>query len=302
MSDEKKKQLYDQYGHAGIDSKFSTEDIFRGADFSSIFGQGGFGDIFEHFFSDGMSGRGSRADRRRVGEDIQMKIMITLEEACSGSEKDIFLTRYDNCNKCNGSGAEPGSSKVICQTCQGQGAVRSGLGFISFSQTCPNCNGEGRIIKNRCKQCSGQGRVKGKKKLKVTIPKGVDNGSVLRLKEEGHFAGDGRGDFYLYTAINPHHKFVREGDNIKFKVKVPLTKAILGSEIDVSTLHGQVRMKVPEGTQPNSVFRLKGKGMPNLRTKRLGDEFVEIEIEIPTNLSRKEQKIIKEFAILRREN
>lgn len=303
LSDDKKKQLYDQYGHAGIDSKFSTEDIFRGADFSSIFGQGGgFGDIFEQFFSDGRSGRGSRGARRQVGEDIQMKIEITLEEACFGVEKDVSLMRYDNCSSCNGSGAASGSSKVTCQTCQGQGAVRSGLGFISFSQTCPNCNGEGKIIKNRCKQCSGQGRVKGKKKLKVTIPKGVDNGSVLRLKEEGHFAGDGRGDFYLYTAISPHNIFIREGDNIKFKVKVPLTKAILGSEIDVLTLHGVVRMKVPVGTQPNSVFRLKGKGITNLRTKHLGDEFVEIEIAIPTNLSKKEQKLIKELADLRKEN
>ena len=309
LSDPQKKQLYDQYGHAGIDSRYSTEDIFRGADFSSIFGGmgGGFADIFEHIFSDfgsdvfGGSSRAGRASRRRRGEDIQLQISITLQEASFGTEKDVSFYRYDNCSRCNGSGAEPGSSKTTCPSCKGRGAVSSGLGFISFSQTCPTCGGEGKIIKNRCRECQGQGRAKSRKNLKVTIPQGVDTGSVLRLKEEGHFGGQARGDLYIYIEVKAHPTFRREGDNIKCKVKIGVTQAILGSEIEVPTLVGRVKMKIPPGTQPNTIFRLKGKGIVNLRSKRLGDELVEAEIDIPKRLSSREKKLIEEWKKIRRE-
>ncbi|MFA7677597.1 MAG: DnaJ domain-containing protein, partial [Candidatus Omnitrophota bacterium] len=177
LSDPKKKQLYDQYGHAGIDSRYSTEDIFKGADFSSIFGGGGgnFSDIFEHIFADsgfdifGSGGRGQR--RQKSGSDIQLRIAITLEEVSTGVEKDISYNRYDACPSCKGTGAESGSGKIACSTCKGSGAVRSGMGFISFTQECPSCHGTGQIIKNRCKNCSGQGVVRAKKNLKVNIPK-----------------------------------------------------------------------------------------------------------------------------------
>jgi len=308
LSDSQKKQLYDQYGHAGIDSRYSTEDIFRGADFSSIFGGrgGGFSDIFESIFSDfgadifgGGGGRGSH--RRQAGEDLQLQVTISLEEASFGAEKQVSYYRYDNCSRCKGSGAEPGSSKVTCATCKGKGAVSSGLGFISFSQTCPNCGGQGQVVKNRCRECSGQGRIRSKKNIKVTIPQGVDKGSVLRLKEEGNFAGQARGDLYIYIDVKPHSVFIREGDNVRCKAKIGVVAAILGSEIEVPTLAGKVKMKIPAGTQPNTVFLLKGKGIANLRTKRLGDELVEADIDIPKKLSSREKKLLEEWRNLRRE-
>jgi molecular chaperone DnaJ len=308
LSDPQKKQLYDQYGHAGIDSRYSTEDIFRNADFSSIFGQmggGGFGDIFEHIFGDSggdiFSGGGrSSTSRRRQGEDIQLQAYITLEEAAFGGEKDVSFYRYQDCPSCNGSGSEPGSSKTTCPTCGGRGAVRSGLGgFISFSQTCPNCQGAGQVIKNPCRTCSGQGRIKGKKNLKVTIPQGVDKGSVLRLRNEGHYGSGGRGDLYIHIDVKPHARFRREGDNIRCKVTIDVLMAIMGGEIDVPTLVGSAKMKIPPGTQPNTVFRLKGKGISNLRSKRLGDELIEVAVEIPKRLSSREKKLLSEWEKLR---
>jgi molecular chaperone DnaJ len=308
LSDSKKKQLYDQYGHAGIDSRYSTEDIFRGADFSSIFGNsgGGFGDIFEHIFGDAggdiFSGASnSGRSRRRAGEDIQLQVSITLEQAAFGTEKDVSYYRHDDCTRCHGSGAEPGSSKTVCTTCSGQGSVRSGLGgFISFSQVCPKCQGAGQLIKNLCRGCSGAGRIKNKKNIKVTIPQGVDRGSVLRLRAEGHYGSGQRGDLYIYIDVKQHLKFTREGDNIRCKIRIDVLTAILGAEIDVPTLVDSVKMKIPAGTQPHTVFRLKGKGISNLRTKRVGDELVETEIEIPKRLSSKERKLLGEWAELRK--
>lgn len=304
LSDPQKKKLYDQYGHAGIDSRYSTEDIFRSANFSDIFGNSGFGDIFEQFFSDfgfGGTTRTAYRSRQRKGEDMQLEIVISLEEAHTGVEKPVSFWRYDNCTACNGSGIEAGSSKVKCTTCNGQGAVRSGLGFISFAQTCPTCNGEGKITKNPCRSCSGAGRIKVKKDLKVNIPRGVDTGSVLRLKEEGSYGSGGRGDLYIHIGVRTHTLFIREGDYIRCKVNVSIIKAILGGEIEVPTLDGKVKMKVPAGTQPNTIFRLKNKGMMNLRTKRIGDELVEVEVEVPKRLSFRERKIIEEWSKIRNE-
>ena len=309
LSDPQKKQLYDQYGHSGIDSRYTTEDIFRGADFSSIFGNrgGGFGDIFEHIFGDvggdifSGSGSAGRSRRRQQGEDIQLQASITLEEAAFGSEKDVSYYRYDDCQQCHGSGVEAGSSKTTCSTCGGRGAVRSGLGgFIAFSQTCPNCQGSGEIIKNPCRTCSGQARIKNKKNLKVTIPQGVDKGSVLRLRAEGNYADGGRGDLYIYIDVKPHTRFIREGDNIRCKMTIDVVAAIMGAEIEAPTLAGRVKMKIPPGTQPNTVFRLKGKGIVNLRSKRLGDELVEVEVEIPRRLAPKEKKLLTEWEQMRK--
>lgn len=307
LSDPQKKQLYDQYGHSGIDSRYSTEDIFRGADFSSIFGgAGGIGDIFEQLFGgsgfDIFGGRSSSRSRKGSGEDIQIQVSISLEEVSSGAEKDITFGRYNKCQTCNGSGAAAGSSKEVCATCRGTGTVRAGLGgFISFAQTCLNCGGEGWIIKNPCRSCSGQGRIKATKKLKVSIPKGVDTGSILRLRNEGNFAGNGRGDLYVYVNVRSHPLFVRDRDNIHCKVEVGVLQAVLGAEIDVPTLYGRVKMKIPAGTQPDTVFRLKNKGITNLRTKRLGDELVVVEVKIPKKLSLREKRLFKELAKLQQQ-
>ncbi|MCK9573924.1 MAG: molecular chaperone DnaJ [Candidatus Omnitrophica bacterium] len=306
LSDSGKKQLYDQYGHAGVDSRYSTEDIFKNADFSDIFrgrqgaAQGDFGSIFEEFFSDlgfgGFESSGRQQGRRRHGEDIQIEMMVTLEEAAFGAEKEISFYHFENCSQCNGSGAQPGSKKETCPTCRGRGVVSSGMGFISFSQTCPTCRGEGATFKNRCSKCSGQGRIKTKKQVKVTIPQGVDDGSVLRLKGEGNYGEGGYGELYLHIGVKPHILFQRQGDDVRCKVKINVFKAMLGAEFEVPTLSGNVKMNIPSGTQPNAVFRLKGKGIANLRTKRLGDELVEVEIEIPKRLSVNERDVLLEIA------
>ncbi|MEI8348744.1 MAG: molecular chaperone DnaJ [Candidatus Omnitrophota bacterium] len=306
LSDPQKKELYDRYGHAGVDARYTQEDIFKGTNFSDIFrdlgggGSSGSG-IFDEFFSDlGFdvfgSGGSRRGQRHRGGEDVHYEMAISLEEAYSGLEKELSFYRYENCHQCNGSGAQPGSKKEACPTCRGRGVVTSGMGFISFSQTCPSCRGEGAIAKNRCSKCSGEGRIKVKKNIKVTIPSGVDTGSVLRLRDEGNFGPGGYGDLYLHIEVKPHYLFVREGDIVTCKVKISVFKALLGTEIEVPTLSGNVKMAIPGGTQPNSTFRLKGKGMPNLRTKRAGDELVEVEVEITKKLSTQERSVLLELA------
>jgi len=308
LSDPKKKELYDQYGHSGVDSRYSTEDIFKNADFSDMFrGRGDLGSIFEDLFSgfsfEDIGGGGSgRTARRRHGEDVHFEMAITLEEAALGTEKEISFYHYENCSQCKGTGAQPGSKKETCPTCRGRGVVSSGMGFISFSQTCPSCRGEGAIVKNRCVKCSGEARVKVKKQVKVTIPQGVDTGSILRLREEGNYGDGGFGDLYLHISVKPHHKFEREGDDIKCKITISVFKAMLGAEVEVPTLFGDVKMNIPAGTQPSSTFRLRGKGLANLRTKRLGDELVEVGIEIPKKLSLREKNLLIELAKAKGEN
>lgn len=307
LSDPQKRSLYDQYGHAGIDSRFTTEDIFRGADFSWVFkdlGDFGFGgSIFEEIFSDfGFDFFGSRRRKRQTrGEDIHYETQITLEEAAKGVQRTISFSRYEECSRCRGAGAEPGSTKTTCPTCRGRGVVSSGFGFISLSQTCPSCRGEGAMISKPCSKCRGQGAIKVNKSVKVSIPAGVDTGSIVRLREEGHFGKSGYGDLYLHIVVKKHSVFERVANNIKCRVKVGIVKACLGGEIEVPTLNGPVKMRIPGGTQPNTIFRLKGKGIPDLRTKKVGDEFVEVLVEIPKSLSSKEKNLLIELEKLRRE-
>lgn len=307
LSDPKKKQLYDQYGHAGVDSRYTQEDIFRGANFSDIFGDRGFEDVFGNIFSDfGFDIFGGSSRRRRSGyhqasgEHIQARVKITLEEAASGSKKEIAYYRFEPCNTCSGSGVKPGSSKITCTLCKGAGAVRSGMGFISVSQTCPNCRGRGKVIKDRCRNCAGEGRVKKEHKLKVRIPKGAKDGSILRLKGEGSFLGGQRGDLYLHVVLAPHFKFKREGNNLRYQTKISALEAILGTEIEVPTLQNRVKMKIPSGTQPDTVFRLKNKGLPEVNSAQTGDQLVEVGVEIPKKVSRKERKLFEEIIKLRK--
>jgi len=306
LSDEKKKVLYDQYGHSGIDSRYSTEDIFKSADFSDFFGGGG-GGIFEDLFSDlgfevfgGSSG--TRARRRRQGEDTEYQISLSLEEAACGGEKEISFHRYDNCPPCNGTGAQAGSDKETCRMCRGRGMVATSMGFMNVSQTCPSCSGAGKVIKNRCPACGGAGRVKAAKRLNVTVPAGVDTGSVLRLRQEGNAGDDGRGDLYLHIYVKPHPMFKREGPDIYSHADVTMLAASLGAELEVPTLAGRVKMKIPAGTQPGAHFRLRGKGVLDMRTRRPGDQIVEVQVKIPERLSGKERQLLEELAKIRGEN
>ncbi|MCP4651769.1 MAG: molecular chaperone DnaJ [Candidatus Omnitrophica bacterium] len=302
LSDPKKKQLYDQYGHAGVDSRYSTEDLFRGANFSDIFGgggAGGFEDLLSGFGFDLFGGSSRR--RARSGEDVNFEMTISLEEASQGLEKQLAFNRYVVCSRCNGGGAQPGTGKETCPTCRGRGTISSGMGFISFAQTCNNCGGAGQVIKNPCLLCSGSGREKKRKDIKVTIPAGVDTGSVLRLKGEGHFAVSGYGDFFMHINVQPHRLFKRSGNDIVCKTKISVIRAILGGEVEVPTISGSAKMKVPSGTQPGTVFRLKSKGIMGLRTKRPGDQFVEVEVDIPRKLSFKEKRLLNDWAKIKKE-
>ncbi len=305
LSDEKKRSLYDQYGHAGIDQQYSTEDIFRGADFSNIFeeifgggaggGVGG-GTIFEELF--GMGGGGGRRGPRR-GRDLQYELEMTLEDAVTGVEKMLEISRYEICSNCKGSGARPGSKKITCSYCKGAGQVTMSQGFFQMTQTCRKCGGEGKIIATPCPKCSGQGQEKVRRKISVKIPAGVDTGSHLRLRGEGEEAEGGRGDLYVIIRVQRHHLFERQHNDLLCEVRVDVVQAILGGEIDVPTLNGMVKMKIPSGTQSGKTFRLKDKGVPDLSSRHKGDELVRVIVDIPADLNSDEKKLMQEFARLR---
>lgn len=312
LSDSSKRDLYDQYGHSGIDQKYAQEDIFKGADFSSIFremsgGSGGAGSIFEELFGDmGFDISGSRQTRsqssRRRGRDLQIAIEISLEEAAIGVERIITVPRYETCATCSGSGAKPGSKRTVCSQCKGSGKTVVSNGFFQMAQTCSRCSGEGSIVGTACLDCRGEGRVKVTKKIKVKIPSGVDNGSQLRVRAEGEAGLNSRGDLYVVIEVREHAVFQRHNNDIATSVNISLAKAILGGEVEVPALDGKLTMKIPAGTQCGKTFRLHGKGMPDLHSRDMGDELVKVDIEIPTRLTAQQRQLIEEFARLNGEN
>lgn len=306
LSDSEKRALYDQYGHAGIDQKYAYEDIFKGADFSSVFGDlGDFGlggGLFDEIFSDlGFDIFGSRTRRgarSRRGRDLEVEINITLEEAASGTEKTINLPRYEVCSTCAGSGAKPGSKRTTCSQCKGTGRTVVSNGFFQLAQTCSRCGGEGAVVQAPCPDCHGEGRSKVTRKIKVKIPAGVDRGSHLRVRGEGEAGTAGRGDLYVIIDVSPHAVFQRHDNDILTEITVSLTKAILGGEVEVPTLEGKVSMRVLAGTQSGKIFRLKEKGIPDVHGRGRGDELVRVNVEIPQHLSSEQRRLIEEFARL----
>ncbi len=312
LSDSTKRNLYDQYGHSGIDQKYAQEDIFKGADFSSIFREmgGGFGgssSIFEELFGDlGFDVSGSRQSRsqtaRRRGRDLQIAIEISLEEAAGGVEKIITVPRYETCAVCSGSGAKPGTKKTVCPQCRGAGKTVVSNGFFQLAQTCSRCGGEGTLIAAACAECRGEGRVKITKKIKVKIPPGVDNGSQLRVRSEGEAGVNSRGDLYVIIELKEHAIFARHNNDIATSVNISLARAVLGGEVEVPALDGKLTMKIPAGTQCGKTFRLKGKGIPDLHSREMGDELIRVDIEIPTRLTAQQRQLIEEFARLNGEN
>ncbi len=294
LGDEKKRQQYDQFGSAGVGGQ-----PFEGFDFSDIFSQfrygnfGDFDDVFEQLFS---SGRGGRRARR--GADVEYELELTLEEAASGVNKGVTLNLLTRCESCEGKG---GSDFQTCTTCQGSGYVRktTRTPFGIFQQTAPcgACGGRGETSKTTCRTCSGEGRIRKKKKLEVTIPKGVDSGNRLRIArggEPGQYP-DTDGDLYIHIMVRSHTFFHREHDDIHVEVPVSFTQAVLGDEIEIPTLTGKVSMKIPSGTQPGTVFRLRGKGMPTLNGYGQGDQLVTVNVQVPTKLSKKQIDLIKKL-------
>jgi len=312
LSDTQKRSLYDQYGHSGIDQKYAQEDIFKGADFSSIFREmgGGFGSggsIFEEIFGDlGFDISGTRQSRaqssRRRGRDLQIAIDISLEEAAQGLEKIITVPRYETCVSCAGSGAKAGTKRSTCPQCKGSGRTVVSNGFFQLAQTCSRCGGEGAVIQSPCPDCRGEGRVKVTKKIKVKIPAGVDNGSQLRVRQEGEAGINSRGDLYVVIEVRPHDIFERHNNDIATSVNISLTVAVLGGEVEVPALEGRLTMKIPAGTQCGKTFRLKGKGIPDLHSRDIGDELVRVNIDIPVRLSSRQRQLMEEFARLDGDN
>jgi len=309
LSDPQKRAMYDQYGHAGIDQTYTREDIFKNADFSSIFeglSDFGFGGgLFEQIFGDafGFGGGSQRSGRRsRRGRDIEYEVELTLEEAFNGLKKTIKVPRYEYCTDCEGSGAKPGSKPKTCPTCKGQGQIVMSSGFFRMSQTCNQCRGEGKIISEFCPKCQGQGSVRVTRNIEVKFPAGVDNNSQLRVRGEGEVGTSGRGDLYISVGIKPHPTFQREGRDLFMQLPLSFVKAALGSEVSVPTLNGSVSMKVPAGTQSGKTFRLKGKGMQDLHGGAVGDQYVQVMLQVPARLTNEQKRLLEEFARVSGEN
>ncbi|MCF7862129.1 molecular chaperone DnaJ [Candidatus Woesearchaeota archaeon] len=301
LGDDKKRQQYDNYGTTA-----NGFQDFNGFDFSN-FGFGGSGGSFDdiedifNIFTGGSMG-GGRRKRYSRGRDLQFELEITLEEAAFGAKKTVVVPKYETCSKCEGSGAASKQDIKNCSVCHGSGQVKmqrqTPFGVFATTSPCRNCNGSGKIIKNFCQMCDGSGRVKKNKKIDVTIPKGITHGAQLRLSGEGEAAEQGgiSGDLYIIIRIMDHENFVREGNNVVFELPISFIQASLGDEVEVPTLYGNVKMKIPAGTQPHSLFRLKGKGIAPLRGYGTGDQIVKVIVNIPKKLSGKQQEILKEYA------
>ncbi|MFX1465982.1 MAG: molecular chaperone DnaJ [Promethearchaeota archaeon] len=310
LSDDEKRRMYDQFGHAGIDGRYTTEDIFSGVDFDSIFrdfgfgggfgGFGGFDSIFDVLFGNRRARtRGPRAQR---GNDLQFELGITLKEAASGIERQIDVPRRERCPVCEGSGAEPGTSVNTCPKCKGNGQLQIARtqGYTRFVQIvpCDRCNGAGKIVEKACHNCRGSGVVHPTRKINVKVPAGVETGSVLRLSGEGEVGtlGGHPGDLYVIIKVLPHEIFQRDGTTLYLEQPISFFQATLGAKIKVPTLDGAAEIKIPSGTQTHTLFRLKGKGMPNLNGHGRGDELVRVIVQTPENLSRGQKKLLQDVA------
>lgn len=312
LSDPQKRQRYDQYGSSeGFD--FNQGGAGGFGDFSDIFGEsfGGFGDIFENFFGGSQQGGGSSSrggtSRKSRGEDLQMEIAITLDEASKGIEKEISIRHLQSCPKCKGTGSNDGKGPKTCSTCGGRGEVRQTrqtmFGTMSTVTACPACRGAGQVLDSPCSHCSGTGRFAKSKKLKINIPSGVDIGAKLRIAGEGNVGQQqgSAGDLYVIINIKKHPKFKREGAHIHSSEKISFAQAALGNEILVETIQGKVTLKIVAGTQTHTIMRIRGKGMPYLQRGGNGDHYVQLIIETPRNLSGDDKTIMEYFAYLRKE-
>lgn len=304
LGDTEKKAKYDQFGHAaftggggggyGHQGFHNVDDIFSS-----------FGDIFSDFF--GMGGMGSRGGRSRTaprrGADLRYMLEVELKDVITGTDRNLEFETEEACNRCSGLGSEPGTQPTTCGTCGGSGQVVNSQGFFSVATTCPACRGQGQTIKNPCRDCRGQGRKSVNKKITVTIPKGVDNGTRLRVAGEGEggLRNGPPGDLYVEIRVRPHSQYDRQGRDLIGKLTVSYTQILLGTEVEIETLDGKKAVNVPEGSQPGRILRLQGLGAPDIRTGARGDICLRLEVEFPKKLKKQEEKLLRELAELRGE-
>ena len=288
LSDEQKKAAYDRHGHAGVDPN-ARGGGGGGAGFGDVFGDM-FGDIF------GGAGGGGRSSVQR-GSDLRYTMDLNLEQAVRGTTEEIRIPTQVECDPCDGSGATPGTSSKTCGTCHGQGQVRMQQGFFSVQQTCPTCHGNGKVISDPCSSCHGEGRVQEYKTLSVKIPSGVDTGDRIRLTGEGEAGGNGgpSGDLYVQVSVREHKIFTRDGKNLYCEVPISFTDAALGGEIEVPTLDGRVKLKIPEGAQSGKMFRLRGKGVTQVRGGGQGDLMCRVAVETPVHLNKEQKDLLRKF-------
>ena len=293
LSNSERKQNYDNFGHAAFENGGGGRGGFGNFDFSNHFS-----DIFEDFFGEGFGGgRRSRRTNHR-GSDLRYDLSITLEEAYSGKKQDIKFTSSEKCNTCKGSGSKPGHDAGSCSMCGGHGQVRSSQGFFTVQQTCPQCSGSGEEITNPCSDCGGQGKKQSSKRLSVTIPKGVDDGTRIRLagKGEAGSRGAGNGDLYLFINVYSHELFKRSDENLFFEYPLSIADAALGTTVEIPTIDGgKAKIKIPAGTQSGKQFRLRGKGMPFMRGSGNGDLYIQVNTEIPVSLNKEQKELLEKF-------
>ncbi len=292
LSDAQKRAAYDQFGHAGVEGGM-------GGGGPGGFGGGGasFSDIFGDVFGDIFGGGGRGGQRVYRGADLRYNLEISLEEAVAGTTVKIRIPTFVACEECGGSGAQKGSSPVTCPTCHGHGQVRMQQGFFSVQQACPQCHGNGQIISDPCPACHGEGRVQKQKTLSVKVPPGVDNGDRIRLSGEGEAGENGGppGDLYVQISVREHSIFTRDGNDLYCEVPISFTTAALGGELEVPTLNGRVKLKVPAESQSGKLFRLRGKGVKSVRSSHVGDLMCKIMVETPVNLNSKQKELLREF-------
>ncbi len=294
LSNSERKQNYDNFGHAAFENGGGGRGGFGNFDFSSHFS-----DIFEDFFGEGFGG-GERKSRRsnNRGSDLRYDLSISLEEAYTGKKQDIKFSTSDKCDTCSGSGSKPGHDAGSCSMCGGHGQVRSSQGFFTVQQTCPQCSGSGEMITNPCRSCGGQGKKQASKRLSVTIPKGVDDGTRIRLagKGEAGSRGAGNGDLYLFINVYSHDLFKRSDENLFYEYPISVADAALGTSIEIPTIDGgKAKIKIPSGTQSGKQFRLKSKGMPLMRGSGTGDLYVQVNTEVPVSLNKEQKELLEKF-------
>lgn len=300
LSDPQKRAAYDQFGHAGVDAAaaagarggFHTQDFGDfGMDFEDLFG-----DVFEGFFG-GTTRRRSRS-RQSAGEDLQIDLDLTFEEAAFGVSKEIRFSKKERCEACSGSGVKAQAGFRTCSACHGKGRIQYTQGFFTVARTCPQCAGEGRIPGAPCPSCGGEGRVRGEKVLAVKVPPGVEDGSRLRLRGEGEAGrrGGAAGDLYVVLHVQPHDFLERRGLDLYGEVPISFPVAALGGEVEVPTLEGAVKLKIPPGTPTGKMFRIRGKGLQDPEGRKKGDQFVAVRVEVPVRLNERQKELLEEFA------